>query len=58
MKFQCQSKPTTGNKSLYEIINDNGVRGVNTATSQNLTVKSIIYLDILTERLEIKLTIF
>jgi hypothetical protein len=31
--------PTTGNESLYEIINDNGVRVVNFATSKNVTVK-------------------
>jgi exonuclease III len=33
-------KLTTGNKSLQEISNDNGVRVVNFATSKNLTVKS------------------
>jgi hypothetical protein len=33
-------KPTTGYESLHEIINDNGVRVVNFATSINLTVKS------------------
>jgi hypothetical protein len=30
-------KPTIGNESLHEIINDNGVRVVNFATSKNLT---------------------
>jgi hypothetical protein len=29
-------KPTTGNKSLNEISNDNGVRVVNFVTSKNL----------------------
>jgi hypothetical protein len=29
------SKPTTGNVSLHEINNDNGVRVVNFATSKN-----------------------
>jgi hypothetical protein len=33
-------KPTTGNESLHEISNDNGVRLVNFATSKNLGVKS------------------
>jgi hypothetical protein len=32
-------KPTTGNKSLHEISNDNGVTVVNFATSKNLIVK-------------------
>jgi hypothetical protein len=32
-------KPTTRNKSLHEISNDNGVRLVNYATSKNLKVK-------------------
>jgi hypothetical protein len=36
-------KPTTGNESLQEISNDNGVRVVNLATSKNLTVKSIMF---------------
>jgi hypothetical protein len=31
-------KPAIGNKSLYEIINDNGARVVNSATSKNLIV--------------------
>jgi hypothetical protein len=29
--------PTTGNESLHEISNDNGVRVVNYATSKNVT---------------------
>jgi hypothetical protein len=33
-------KPTTGNESLHEDSNDNGVRVVNFATSKNLVVKS------------------
>jgi endonuclease/exonuclease/phosphatase family metal-dependent hydrolase len=33
-------KPTVGNKSLHEISNDNGVRVLNFATSENLTDKS------------------
>jgi hypothetical protein len=33
-------KPTIGNESLHEISNDNGVRLVNFATSENLRVKS------------------
>jgi hypothetical protein len=33
-------KPTTGNESLHEISNDNGVRVVNFATSKNIVVKS------------------
>jgi hypothetical protein len=36
-------KPTTGNESLHEIINDNGVRLVNFATSKNLRVKSTMF---------------
>jgi hypothetical protein len=36
-------KPTTGNKSLHEIINDNGVWLVNFAASKNLVVKSPIH---------------
>jgi hypothetical protein len=35
-------KPTTENKSLHEISNDNG-RVVNFATSKSLTVKSIMF---------------
>jgi hypothetical protein len=34
------TKPTIGNESLHEIINDNGVRVVNIATSKNLNIKS------------------
>jgi endonuclease/exonuclease/phosphatase family metal-dependent hydrolase len=37
-------KPTIGNESLHEIINDNVVRVVNFATSKNLTVKSTMLL--------------
>jgi hypothetical protein len=33
-------KQTTGNESLHEISNDNGVRLVNFATSKNLRFKS------------------
>jgi hypothetical protein len=36
-------KPAIGNESLREIINDNGVRLVNFATSKNLTVRSTIF---------------
>jgi hypothetical protein len=36
-------KPTTGNKSLHEISNDNGVRLVNFATSKNLRVNNILF---------------
>jgi hypothetical protein len=36
-------KPTTGNESLHEIRNDNGVRVVNFATSKNLIVKSTMF---------------
>jgi exonuclease III len=32
-------KPIIGNESLHEVSNDNGVRGVNFATSKNLIVK-------------------
>jgi hypothetical protein len=48
-------KPATGNESLHEISNDNGVTAINFATSKNLFEKSItfsqqkhsyIYLDI------------
>ena len=35
-------KPTIGNKSQHQDINDNGVRTVNFATSKNLVVKSTI----------------
>jgi hypothetical protein len=36
-------KPTIGNESLHEISNDNGVRLVNYATSENLRVKSTMF---------------
>jgi hypothetical protein len=36
-------KPTIGNESLHKIINDNGVRVINFATSKNLTVKSTMF---------------
>jgi hypothetical protein len=36
-------KPTTGNESLHEISNDNGIRVVNFATSKNLVVKSTMF---------------
>jgi hypothetical protein len=36
-------KPTSGNESLHEISNDNGVRLVNFATSKNLRVKSTMF---------------
>jgi hypothetical protein len=36
-------KPTIGNESLDEIINDNGVTAVNFATSKNLTIKSTMF---------------
>jgi hypothetical protein len=36
-------KPAIGNESLHEISNDNGVRVVNFATSENLTVKSTMF---------------
>jgi hypothetical protein len=36
-------KPMTGNESLHEISNDNGVRVVNFATSKNLRVKSTMF---------------
>jgi hypothetical protein len=32
-----------GNESLHEVSNDNGVRGVNFATSKNLIVKSTTF---------------
>jgi hypothetical protein len=37
-------KPKTGNESLHEISNDNGVRVVNFATSKKLTVKSTMFV--------------
>jgi hypothetical protein len=36
-------KPTIGNESLHKISNDNGVRLVNFATSENLRVKSMMF---------------
>jgi hypothetical protein len=36
-------KPTIGNESSHEIINDNGVKVVNFATSKNLVVKSTMF---------------
>jgi hypothetical protein len=36
-------KPTTGNESLHEIGNDNGVRTINFATSKNFIVMSIMF---------------
>jgi hypothetical protein len=36
-------KPTTGNESLHEIINDNGLRVVNFSTSKRLTAKSTMF---------------
>jgi hypothetical protein len=37
-------KPTIGNESSQEISNDNGVRSVNFATSNNLVAKSTVFL--------------
>jgi hypothetical protein len=37
-------KLTIGKESLHEISNDNGVRVVNFATSENLVVKSTMFL--------------
>ena len=36
-------KPTIGNESLHQDINDNGVRIVNFDTSKNLVVKSTMF---------------
>ena len=36
-------KPTTGNDSLHQDSNDNGVRIVNFATSKNLIVKIMMF---------------
>jgi hypothetical protein len=36
-------KPTTGNDTLHDISNDNGVRLVNFATSKNLGVESTMF---------------
>jgi hypothetical protein len=37
-------KPTTGNESLHDISNDNGVTLINFVTSKNLRVKSTMFL--------------
>jgi hypothetical protein len=37
-------KPTIGNESLHQDSNDNGVQVVNFATSNNLIVKSMMFL--------------
>ena len=37
-------KLTIGNEILCQVSNDNGVRAVNFATSQNIVVKSTIFL--------------
>jgi hypothetical protein len=48
-KYQCQSrqgnifKPTIRNKTLQKISNDNGIRAVKFATSNNLIVKSTMF---------------
>jgi hypothetical protein len=42
-KVDREDKLTTGNESLHEISNDNGVRVVNFVTSKNFTVKSTIF---------------
>jgi hypothetical protein len=50
MRFLCEGglgiesvfKPTIGNDSLHETSNDNGVRVVNFATSENIVVKSTV----------------
>jgi hypothetical protein len=36
-------KPTTGNESLHEISNDNGIRVVNFATTKNVTAKDTMF---------------
>jgi hypothetical protein len=36
-------KPTVWNDSVHQDINDNGVRKVNVATSDNLVVKSTMF---------------
>jgi hypothetical protein len=59
-------KPTVGSEIHCEISNDNGVRVVNFATSDNRTIKSTMFLHLnihkftwtSDERLTIKLTIF
>ena len=37
-------KPTTGNESLHQDSNDNGVRIVNFSTPKNLVLKSTMFL--------------
>jgi hypothetical protein len=37
-------KPTVGNESLHQDSNDNGARILNFATSKNLVVKSMMFL--------------
>jgi len=37
-------KPTSGNDSLHQDSNDNGVRIINSATSKNLVVQSTVFL--------------
>jgi len=37
-------KPTVGNESLRQASNDNGARIVNFATSKNMVVKSMMFL--------------
>jgi len=39
----CIFKPTIGNDSLHQDINDNSVRIVNFATSKNVVVKSMTF---------------
>jgi len=36
-------KPTTGNESLHQDSNDNGVRTINFTTSKNLVVKATMF---------------
>jgi hypothetical protein len=36
-------RPTTGNESLHQDSNDNGVRVINFATSKNLVVNSTMF---------------
>jgi hypothetical protein len=36
-------KPKTGDESLHEISNDNGIRVVNFATFKNVIVKSVLF---------------
>jgi hypothetical protein len=37
------SKPTIGNDNLHEISNDNGIRVVNSSTSENLSKTCDVY---------------